>query len=44
MYALFSREMTTLDNIRDCMSGLVKDTGTNIVKDKENLKVSGFRC
>jgi len=38
MYALFAREQQTLEYIRESMSALVKETGTNIVKDKENLK------
>jgi hypothetical protein len=39
MYNLFAREATTLDHLREAMSLLVRETGTNIVKDKENLKV-----
>jgi hypothetical protein len=39
MYFLFSREPATLEYIKDAMRNLVRETGTNIVKDEENLKV-----
>ncbi len=39
MYFLFSREPATLEYIKDSMRNLVRETGTNIVKDEENLKV-----
>lgn len=38
MYTLFSREAKTLDEIRNAMGKLIRETGTNIVRDKENLK------
>jgi cullin 3 len=38
MYSLFVRDPTTLEHLREAMSALVRDTGTNIVKDKENIK------
>jgi len=42
MFVLFSRVPGTLTHIRSCMSSLVKKTGTNIVKDPENLKHPKF--
>lgn len=38
MYSLFSRVPATLDFVRNTMSGLIRETGTAIVKDEENLK------
>eukprot|EP00463_Aulacantha_scolymantha_P000488 TRINITY_DN1299_c0_g1_i1.p1 TRINITY_DN1299_c0_g1~~TRINITY_DN1299_c0_g1_i1.p1 ORF type:complete len:628 (-),score=103.46 TRINITY_DN1299_c0_g1_i1:126-2009(-) len=38
MYKLFSREPHTLAFVKETMSTLIRETGTKIVKDKENLK------
>jgi len=38
MYTIFACETGMLDHVREAMSSLVKETGTNIVQDKENVK------
>ena len=38
MYRIFSRQPTTLDQLRLFMSGMIKEMGTAIVQDQENIK------
>jgi len=38
LFTLFSREAHTLEYLKDSMSKLIREIGTNIVKDQENLK------